>query len=167
MANKILVYGKAQNRTVLGIINAYLKIHPKATLEELNNAFPQSLSSANRGNIIYSLENAKKFESGNQEWTMFFFAAPEDYIKLTDGTIGVVQNLWQKPDLMKVIEHVKQFYIEVSDSKPAEGFDKRGFRLEYINGYTPEIPKKKSLLWLWISLIILILGLIVYFMFGK
>lgn len=39
MANKIRVHGKAQNRTVFGIVNAYLVMHPKATLEELKAAF--------------------------------------------------------------------------------------------------------------------------------
>lgn len=28
--NKIRVHGKAQNRTVLGIVNAYLIMHPQA-----------------------------------------------------------------------------------------------------------------------------------------
>lgn len=44
MLNKIRVHGKAQNRTVLGIVNAYLIMHPQATLEELKTAFPDSLN---------------------------------------------------------------------------------------------------------------------------
>lgn len=41
---KIKVYGKAQNRIALGIIHAYMVMHPKTTLMELRNAFPNSLN---------------------------------------------------------------------------------------------------------------------------
>ena len=42
MPSKVRVYGKAQNRTVLGIINAYLVMYPHATKEDLDKAFPSS-----------------------------------------------------------------------------------------------------------------------------
>ena len=44
MANKIRVYGKAQNRTSLGIIHAYMVMYPQATLEDLRKAFPNELN---------------------------------------------------------------------------------------------------------------------------
>ena len=37
---KVLVKGKNQSRTALGIANAYLLIHPDATVADLNEAFP-------------------------------------------------------------------------------------------------------------------------------
>lgn len=37
---RVKVYGKAQNRTVLGIIHAYMVMYPHATLEDLCKAFP-------------------------------------------------------------------------------------------------------------------------------
>ena len=40
MASKVRVYGKAQNRTALGIVNAYIVMYPHATAEDLNKAFP-------------------------------------------------------------------------------------------------------------------------------
>mgnify|MGYP000786104345 CR=1 FL=1 len=43
MASKIKVYGKAQNRTALGIAHAYLVMYPHATLEDLRKAFPNSI----------------------------------------------------------------------------------------------------------------------------
>ena len=39
-ASKVRVYGKAQNRTALGIANAYMVMYPQATLEDLRKAFP-------------------------------------------------------------------------------------------------------------------------------
>ena len=38
MANKVRVYGKAQNRTALGIVHAYMVMYPQATLEDLRRA---------------------------------------------------------------------------------------------------------------------------------
>lgn len=35
MASKVRVYGKAQNRTALGIVNAYLVMYPHATRADL------------------------------------------------------------------------------------------------------------------------------------
>ena len=40
MPSKVRVYGKAQNRTVLGIVNAYLVMYPHATKADLEKAFP-------------------------------------------------------------------------------------------------------------------------------
>lgn len=58
MASKIRVYGKAQNRTVLGLVHAYMTMFPHATLEDLRKAFPNSLN-PDKGvaeNFIYAEE---------------------------------------------------------------------------------------------------------------
>ena len=44
MVNKVRVLGKAQNRTALGIMHAYMIIYPQATIEDLRKAFPNSLN---------------------------------------------------------------------------------------------------------------------------
>ena len=56
MANKVKVYGQSQKWTALGIVAAYLELHPKATLEDLQKAFPtsESLHPNPRQNIIAS-----------------------------------------------------------------------------------------------------------------
>jgi beta-glucosidase/6-phospho-beta-glucosidase/beta-galactosidase len=41
---KVRVYGKAQNRTALGIVHAYMIMYPHAKLEDLRKAFPNSLN---------------------------------------------------------------------------------------------------------------------------
>ena len=35
MVNKVRVYGKAQNRTALGIMHSYMVMYPQATMEDL------------------------------------------------------------------------------------------------------------------------------------
>ena len=44
MVNKVRVYGKAQNRTALGIMHAYMVMYPQATMEDLEKAFPNELN---------------------------------------------------------------------------------------------------------------------------
>ena len=41
---KVKVTGKAQNRTSLGIMHAYMAMFPQATLEDLRKAFPNNLN---------------------------------------------------------------------------------------------------------------------------
>ena len=43
---RVRVYGKAQNRTALGIAHAYMVMYPHAKLEDLRQAFPNSLNPA-------------------------------------------------------------------------------------------------------------------------
>ena len=59
---KIKVYGKAQNRIALDIIHAYMVMHPKTTLMELRNAFPNSLNpdSGVKENFIYAEEKGQQ-----------------------------------------------------------------------------------------------------------
>ena len=38
MVNKVRVYDKAQNRTALGIMHAYMVMYPQATIEDLQKA---------------------------------------------------------------------------------------------------------------------------------
>ena len=44
MTNKVRVYGKAQNRTALGIMHAYMVMYPQATMDDLKKAFPDELN---------------------------------------------------------------------------------------------------------------------------
>ena len=41
---RVRVYGKAQNRTALGIMHAYMVMYPQAKLEDIQKAFPNELN---------------------------------------------------------------------------------------------------------------------------
>ena len=81
---KIKVYGKAQNRIALGIVHAYMIMHPKTTLEELRNAFPNSLNpdSGVKENFIYAEE---KDTTANWDG---YFKADSELITMGDGRKG-------------------------------------------------------------------------------
>ena len=135
----VRVYAKAQNRTALGIMHAYMLMNPQATLADLRKAFPNSLN-PDRGVpevFIYAEEKGTE-----HDWDGFFKAEDEVLAMGDDRQVSVVK-MWTKP----------------------KGFGKKGsFRLEYLNGWTPPSKKgKSSLLWLWILLILLVVGGLVYY----
>ena len=143
---KIKVYAKAQNRTALGIVHAYMKINPKATLENLREVFPNSLNpdSGVKENFIYDNEDGT-----NANWNGYF-KADEELITLSEGKRVAVVSMWTKQSLERIIAQAKNYDIDVEqvDTK-VEG----GFRLEYLNGFTPKSPTKKNSKWiLWVLL---------------
>lgn len=150
---KIKVYAKAQNRTALGIIHAYMTINPEATLEDLREAFPNSLNpdSGVKENFIYENENGT-----SANWNGYF-KADEELITLCDGKKVAVVSMWTKQSLERIIAQAKNYDIDVEqvDTK-VEG----GFRLEYLNGFTPKSPAKKNSKWiLWVLLAMALVSL--------
>lgn len=159
---KVRVYGKAQNRTALGIAHAYMVMYPHATLADLRKAFPNSLNPAREIFAEYTgtLEDAK-FGS--------YFIQPDELLTLGDGKKAQFAMMWTKPDFENIVHHAKQYGIIVADFEKADGGAKKGgFRLEYLNGYVPPVPgKKKSLWWVWLLLLLLLGGIAAFFALRK
>ncbi len=158
MASKVRVYGKAQNRTALGIVNAYLVMYPHATLEDLRKAFPDRLnnwkikgkdsmmfvSDKEKDLILSKYGDASVYEEN-------FLSKPEDVMKLQDGTKVSIRKGWSKEDFEALVNWAKQYDIEVAEFEPSKPFEKGGFVLEYLNGYVPPVPvAKKPNWWLWL-----------------
>ena len=162
MASKVRVYGKAQNRTALGIAHAYMVMYPQATLEDLRKAFPNELNPDKGTKEIFIYAEEKGSEAN---WDGYF-KAEEELLTMGDGKKVSVVKMWTKPSFERMVSHAKLYDVEVAQFEAADkGFGKKGgFRLEYLNGYVPPVPaKKKSLLWLWILLALLLLGAIAFF----
>ncbi|MCR5532290.1 MAG: OmpA family protein [Paludibacteraceae bacterium] len=157
MPNKVRVYGKAQNRTVLGIVNAYLVMYPHATKADLEKAFPLELQDGGSWNSLFCTpaEWKKKNESNQGLW----FAEKDEILHLQDGTELILLKLWPKENFDKIVSHAKMYDIEIAKFEAADkGFGaKGGYRLEYLNGYVPPKPGKKSNKWLWILLAALLI----------
>ncbi len=161
MVNKVRVYGKAQNRTALGIVNAYLVIYPQATLEDLRKAFPDSLN-PDSGVKINFVDMKEIKASQPTEWDGFF-SKPEEILHLHDGTEVALVKMWTKPSFERLASHAAQYGIEIAKFEEAEkGAGKKGgFRLEYLNGFVPApLPSGKSKKGLWIALALVALALI-------
>ena len=161
MSSKVRVYGKAQNRTVLGIINAYLVMYPHATLSDLRKAFPDSLNHWKINGFDPAMfVEAKEVDSfvektggDRSNYESNFFGKSDEVLKLQDGSSVAVNNNWSKEDFEKLVSWAKQYDIEVADFKPSKPFEQGGFTLECLNGYVPPVPgKKNSKWWLWLVL---------------
>lgn len=146
MASKVRVYGKAQNRTALGIMHAYMLMYPQATIEDLRKAFPNSLN-PDKGvqeNFIFAEEKGT-----DANWDGYF-KGDDEVLLMGDGKKVAVVKMWTKASFDRVVEQAKLYDIEVAKFEAAEkGFGKKGgFTLEYLNGWTPPAPvaKKRKLL---------------------
>ncbi len=163
MAGKIKVYGKAQNRTALGIAHAYVVMYPHASLEDLRKAFPNSIC-PDKGvsENFLPVEEAEKF---NDKMSLYF-AKPDEVIELLDGSKIALSQVWSKPSFDRIVEQGELYDIEVAEFEKTMKGEKGGYRLEYLNGYVPPVPeKKKSLTWLWIVLAVIVLGALAWLIF--
>ena len=150
MPSKVRVYGKAQNRTALGIVNAYLVMYPHATKADLEKAFPLALQDHGTWKSLFQTQEEWKQNVKNQD---LWFGEKDEILKLQDGTKLIFLKLWPKDKFENIVNHAKQYDIEIASFEAGEKGVKGGYRLEYLNGYVPPIPeKKKSLKWLWILL---------------
>lgn len=134
MANIIRVYGKAQNRMALGIIHAYMSMHPEATLDDLRQAFPNNLNPDKgvKENFIYAEEKG----SGNN-WDGFF-KRDDELLTTGDGRKVAVVKMWTKPSFLRMVEHTQQYGIEVCPVEAVE--EKVGFKLERLDCRKPAEP---------------------------
>lgn len=166
MASKVRVYGKAQNRTALGIMHAYMLMYPHATIEDLRKAFPDSLNpdSGVKKNFIYAEE---KGTDANWEG---FFKGDDEVLITGDGRKVAVVKMWTKASFDRLVNQAKLYDIEIASFEAAEkGFGKKGgFRLEYLNGWTPPVPepKKKGVpKWLWIIIALIAAAVVIILLF--
>lgn len=165
MPSKVRVNAKSQKWAALGVIDAYIKMYPHATLEDLNKAFPRSIfaeGDAKQPLLVTMEEKAKIADSTKttfddeqlEEWKTTHY-----YLTMNDGTdIAFTVPMWTKEMFEKMLSQAKLYDIEFAKYEAAEkGFGKRGeYSLEYLNGYVPPVPAKKSNKWLWICLAALV-----------
>ena len=169
MASKIRVYGKAQNRTALGIMHAYMTMYPHATLDDIRQAFPNSLN-PDKGTAEIFIPAEEKGTTANWDG---YFKNEDELLTMGDGQKVSVVKMWTKPSFERAIEQAKLYDIEIAQFDPAEkGFGKKGsFYLEFLNGYVPPKPeeeKKKGVpIWVWALLGAAMLGLIGWLAFGN
>jgi hypothetical protein len=172
MANKVRVFGKAQNRTVQGIFNAYLKINPNATLDELNRAFPKELRwGKDEFPLFVDVNDAPKFDkiitkgkNKGEEVNKFsfeYFTDEKDVFHLQDGTKAAMRQMWWEDAFNKTVKHAEKYGIEVAEFEYHEPFSKGEYRLEYLNGFVPPATSsgnKQSKMWLWVLLAVILIG---------
>ena len=153
MTSKVRVYGKAQNRTSLGIMHAYLVMYPQATVEDLRKAFPKADINPDSGVSEIFIHDPEPDYKASGEW---YFEKEDEVLVLEDGSKVAVCMRWTKARFDRLVKHAKLYDIEVAEFEKGQRGEKGGFRLEYLNGYVPPVPAKKSNKWLWICLAALV-----------
>lgn len=187
---KVRVHGKAQNRTVLGIVNAYLVMYPQTTAEDITKAFPLQLAKkysklaekqqAGDPYWKYGLFHEIINKGGKRVWAhndeevtanSFLFEQEDETIHTADGKELAMESAWPEDAFNEMIAWAKQYGIEVASFEKAEGGAvKGGFRLEYLNGYVPPVAEKKSNKGLIIAIVALLLlgiGLLLWSLLGS
>ena len=160
---RVRVYGKAQNRTALGIMHAYMVMYPQTKLDEIRKAFPDELNpdSGVKKNFVYAEDKGT-----TADWNGFF-KEPDELLKMGDGKKVSVVSMWTKPSFERLVAWAKQYGIVVAEfEKAAGGGQKGGFRLEYLNGYIPPKQKKGIAWWVW-ALIAALIVLLCILLFGR
>ena len=125
MRAKIRVTGKDQNRMALGIVNAYVKLNPNANLETLQKAFPETLNTSGSGEVVVSLDQAKKHPTN-------YFLEPNELIQLKNGTQVAVKYTWIKDDYEAIVERAKEFGIKSHKLGETAPFKEGSYKLELI-----------------------------------
>lgn len=151
-SSKVRVYAKAQNRTALGIMHAYMLINPNATIDDLREAFPDSLNPDSGVKQNFKL---KEQQVGSANWNGYFMA-DEELIETRDGSHVAVVSMWTAPSLQRLVNRAHQYGIIVAEYEAAtKGFGHKGrFSLEYLNSFTPGAviaPKKSNKAVYWIA----------------
>ena len=166
MASKVRVYGKAQNRTALGIVNAYLVMYPHATAEDLNKAFPLELQSHGTWKSLFRTPEEYAANEANQG---LWFAEEDEILHLQDGTQLIFLKLWPKDKFENIVNHAKLYDIEIAEFEKGEKGTTGGYRLEYLNGYVPPVPvaKKGIPAWVWAVLGAVLVGIVLFLLLGK
>ena len=165
MPSKVRVYGKAQNRTALGIVNAYLIMYPHATKEDLEKAFPLELQPKGTWNSLFRTETEYNKNVANQG---LWFGEKEERLKLQDGSEVIFLKLWPKDKFENIVNHAKQYDIEIAEFTEGVKGEKGGYRLEYLNGYVPPVvATKKSPIWLWILIGLAAIAILLWLLLGK
>ena len=163
---RVRVYGKAQNRTALGIVHAYMVMYPQATLEDLKKAFPNALNPDCGTKEIFKTKAELEKQMEGSTWNGYF-SEEECLLPVKDGKVLVV-SMWTKPSFERLVAWAKQYGIVVADFESVgKGGQKGGFRLEYLNGYIPPKPKKGVPVWVWAIVASVILGLLAMLLFGN
>lgn len=155
--DKIKVYAKAQNRIALGVIRAYVILHPTATLADVDAAFPHALNpdSGVKENFI---DVVTVNEKQGANWNGYF-VKDNDLIALADGTQMAVVSMWTKPSLDRLLKKAADYGIEAEkvdqlpeqkDVLPGEeepfSSTAKGYALEYVNGYKLELFQSRLIL---------------------
>ena len=150
--NSIRVYAKMQNRMALGILHAYMALHPETDLDALREIFPNTLC-PDRGVSELFIDREKAL-ARDSTWKGYF-SEKSEALKLSDGQMIAVNCTWTRNSLDRLKGKAATLGIEVASR---EAFDeaypymKDKYYLLYLvfpNHYVPSVAEMKKYHAIW------------------
>lgn len=150
---KAQVIGKSQNRTALGMMAAFVAMHPSVTAAELRTKFPKSPICPDAG-IDHLFYTESEFAEQTSDWFVngnACFTKDGEWLTLGNGQKVAFNKVWTSGSLERLQAEMAKFGITgsvgtVSKSAPA-GYE---IRYEYAEEKKGGIP-----MWFWLIIIIL------------
>lgn len=176
------VIGKSQNRTALGMMNAYLKMHPNTTLAKLRATFPKQEVCPDAGisDIFYTpgeIEQAITQEQldGKSGWFAngnAVFKENDEWLSLGNGQKVAFNKMWTASSLALLQKQMAKFGIYGEVGSVPKGTP-AGFTAtyDYVNTVTKEEVEEAqglpSWIWLVLAIALIAIGYFVYSMVLK
>lgn len=187
---KVLVRSENASRTALGIANAYMLIHPDATVDQLNQAFPGEkvglgkakmfLGPKERQEFVAALKQHKSNDDPEKSLKANYFyedinkeTGKSEMITLKNGDTVAVRQMWPKEILPQLVECAKQHDIYVAAFEEGARGKQGYYKLEYLNNWKPiviekivekevvrEVEKKHIPWWMWLLLALAVVGIV-------
>ncbi len=120
------VLAQSQNRLALGIAKAYLALYPKSNLNDLQEAFPNSINpDCGSKQIFMTEEEINKHISNGEEWygtARGYFVKDDEWLALSNHSRIGFTSMWSKPSLERLIAQALKYGINASiDENEAKG----------------------------------------------
>jgi hypothetical protein len=176
----IEVEGKAMNRTALGVVAAIFKLYPNITFSELKEMLPDTINPSAPKNykslfrpysdrmygVVQPGSIRKECKEQGLDITASHFIEEGETFITGDGIEVLVSKTWESKDtetgehdLQNLINHVKQYGINVVSFESKKPFKKGDYHLDVINpGFIEVLNQndKKTFPW-WVVILVLII----------
>lgn len=154
------VAGKAQNRTALGMMHAFIKMHPNLSLAELNSRFPKSTySDIGIERVFYTADEIEHEKNVNQsDWFIkgnACFVGDGEWLTLGNGQKVAFNKVWTATSLAKLQAEMAKSNITGTVNNKLSG-TQAGFDIRY--DYETHQEKSQGLpSWIWIVLLLVLI----------
>lgn len=171
MAQQIIgasVVGKSQNRTALGMMHAFVKIHPSVTAMELKTQFSKQKVCPDTGisQLFYTPDEIEQEKLGTKsEWFTkgnACFVADGEWLVLGNGEKLAFNKVWTATSLALLEQELAKFNITGTVNGKLSG-TQTGFSIRYdYDNHEEESQGLPSWIWIVLVLVLIVGGYFIY-----
>lgn len=170
MTQKIIgasVVGKSQNRTALGMMHAFVKMHPSITVGQLKTQFSKQKVCPDTGisQLFYTPDEIEQEKSGSKsEWFTngnACFMDNGEWLALGNGQKVAFNKVWTATSLALLEQEMAKFNITGTVDKKLSG-TQAGFDIRYQHEAYEESQGLPSWVWVVLVLVLIVGGYFAY-----